>query len=73
MSESIYEQENQEIDRDTNDKTKKKMDFIGLEQHNLTHATKYDCYFFTLSSTQLILIETCITFIALYHIYLEHE
>ena len=42
MSESIYEQENQEIDRDTNDKTKKKMDFIGLEHHNLTHATKYD-------------------------------
>ena len=35
VSESIYEQENHERDRDTNDKTKK-IDFIGLEHHNRT-------------------------------------
>ena len=35
VSESIFERENYERDRDTNGKTKKK-DFIGFEHHSRT-------------------------------------
>ena len=35
VSESIFEHENHERDRDMNDKTKKK-EFIGLAHHNRT-------------------------------------